>query len=201
VGALTTAGVTWTRDTTRERLFPRRGFRTRLAVEWTPPGIGSATHFVRADAGASVHTPLGDEIVLATRLRTGVAAPAHGAESLIPNKRFFAGGSTSMRGFKRRQLGPLDDQQRALGGETLLEAAAEIRFPLVGRLKGAVFVDAGQVWSDRTMRPKELEIAVGPGLIFLTVIGPVRTDLGVRLTERAETQPGTVFHVSIGHPF
>ncbi len=201
VGALTIAKLAWTRDTTKDRLFPRHGVRTRLAVEWTPPSIGSATHFIRTDVGVAFHRPIGNDLVLATRLRTGLAAPAHGAESLIPHKRFFAGGSSSMRGFKRRQLGPLDEAERALGGETLLEGAAEIRFPLMGRLKGALFVDAGQVWARREIKPDELEVAVGPGLIMLTVIGPVRTDLGIRLTDRSDTQPRVVFHISIGHPF
>ena len=74
--------------------------------------------------------------------------------------------------------------------------------PLRGRVKGAVFVDAGQVWARRDeIDASELEAAVGPGLMVDTPIGPLRADVGFRLTDVVPGQPGQVVHVSVGNPF
>ena len=107
-----------------------------------------------------------------------------------------------MRGFKRRKLGPLDIDGAPLGGEAKLEASAEFRFPIVWRLHGTAFVDVGQVW--RTLRDATvdtIEVAVGPGLWLETLVGPLRVDLGYRLTDYEKSQPRWVFHFSIGPAF
>ena len=109
---------------------------------------------------------------------------------------------TSMRGFSRRKLGPLDEDEAPLGGEALMELGAEIRFPIFGRLKGAVFLDIGQVWEERNgVGTGDLEYASGPSVMIETPIGPLRGDLGIRLTDHEESQPMQALHVSIGHPF
>ncbi|MCA9729207.1 MAG: BamA/TamA family outer membrane protein, partial [Candidatus Eisenbacteria bacterium] len=120
----------------------------------------------------------------------------------LPTERFFAGGVNSMRGFKRRKLGPLDASGAPIGGEALLEGSVELRFPIWGKLVGALFTDTGQVWEKRTqVRLSDLEVAVGGGLGFRTPIGPVRADVGHRLTDIIPGQPMTVFHLAIGNPY
>jgi outer membrane protein insertion porin family len=149
-----------------------------------------------------MYRSLGGGLVLAARIRAGAAEPLGDSEDLLPNKRFFAGGATSMRGFKRHKLGPLDDDGSPLGGQSKLETSLELRFPIAGRVGGVIFADAGQVWpGGRAFELDELEFAAGPGVVVRTPIGPIRGDVGFRLTDLDDTQPAQVYHLSIGHPF
>jgi outer membrane translocation and assembly module TamA len=64
----------------------------------------------------------------------------------------------------------------------MLEGSSEVRMPLRGKLGAVAFVDYGNVWS----RPWDIDVgdlryAVGPGLRYLTPIGPVRVDFGYQV--------------------
>ena len=64
----------------------------------------------------------------------------------------------------------------------MLEASAELRMPVWGKLGAVAFIDAGNVWSDVwQFELGDLRYAVGPGLRYLTPIGPVRFDVGYQL--------------------
>jgi len=140
--------------------------------------------------------------VLAGRLTGGVAEPRGSSASLLPSKRFYAGGASSMRGFQRRKLGPLDEDEAPLGGDAKIEGSVEIRFPIYRRIRGAGFVDAGQVWATTDdVRTDNIEVAVGTGLWFDTIIGPIRGDVAYRLTDYEKTQPRWAYHFSIGPAF
>jgi outer membrane protein insertion porin family len=200
-GLLTYFSAGWNRDSSDDRLFPTRGTVTWLQAEWAP-GYLSEAQYASITGAVSAYAPLGRGLVAAARMRAGLAEPIGESDDLLPNKRFFAGGATSMRGFKRRKLGPLDNEGAPLGGESKLEATLELRFPILGRIGGAAFVDAGQVWTgDNAFALDELEVAAGPGLVIRTPIGPIRGDIGFRLTDLDGDQPSQVYHISIGHPF
>jgi outer membrane protein assembly factor BamA len=101
-----------------------------------------------------------------------------------------------------------------LGGFSLWEASAELRFPLLGPLRGAFFVDAGDVspyqLSVRWDRP---HLSAGLGLRYATPIGPVRFDVGYRVpglqapASADEFDPDELFglplavSIGIGEPF
>ncbi len=201
-GSITAVSASWKRDTSGDRVSPRSGSASQLAVEYTPPGLGSEARYVTGEAKVASYRTIMSPLVLATRVHVGLGAPLGSSSALLPNKRFYSGGTISMRGFKRRKLGPLDPDGRPLGGETLFEWAAELRFPVIKRFEGSLFVDTGQVWAHRSDgRLRDLEVAIGPGLVIRTPVGPARADLAFRLTDIEPTQPRRVFHVSIGHPF
>jgi outer membrane protein assembly complex protein YaeT len=201
-GLLTVFSADWSRDASDDRLYPTRGTTSFASLEWSPPGHLSDSHFLRGEASTAVYVGIEGNTVIAARLSLGAAAPIGASVDLLPNKRFYAGGATSMRGFKRRKLGPLDQDEAALGGEAKLLSGLEIRFPIVWRIRGAAFLDAGQVWLEREqVRIDQLEVAAGPALMVQTPVGPVRADLGFRLTDREPSQPRQAFHIAIGHPF
>ena len=83
----------------------------------------------------------------------------------------------------------------------MMTGFVEFRFPLFWKLNGAAFIDAGQVWrthGDFTW--DNIEIAIGPAIRIMTPVGPLRFDLGYRLTDYEPTQPEYVFHFAIGYP-
>ena len=68
----------------------------------------------------------------------------------------------------------------------MLFANAEYRFFLPGfsgRAMGAIFVDAGQVWDHATDEIPEIVVTPGIGVRFLSLLGPIRLDLGYNPTK------------------
>ena len=97
-------------------------------------------------------------------------------------KRYFLGGSTSIRGWGRYQVSPLNVDGLPVGGRTMLDVSGEVRFPIRGKISGVLFADGGSVWpSDWESHPRDLRWAAGPGLRYQTPIGAVRVDLGFQL--------------------
>ncbi len=126
-------------------------------------------------------------------------------ESAIVN-RFFAGGGASMRGFNSRRLSPMNlinrtaeqptDRVVPIGGNSLLETTVELRYRLFGDLVLAAFHDSGLAGAgplnfgarQDDIRRESSRVfgdyhyqAVGIGVRYLTIVGPVRLDLARRL--------------------
>lgn len=201
-GRFSSVAVSWNRDTTLDRLSPGSGLITMMLGEITLPDALSETQFVVGEISTTLYHSVVPRVVIASRLRTGLASPLQPSTDLLPSKRFFAGGASSMRGFKRRALGPVDSEEAPVGGEAKLESSVELRFPILGRFSGAVFTDAGQVWRTRdVIDARDIEVAVGGGIMVHTPVGPGRLDIGYRLTRVVESQPDWVVHFSVGNPF
>jgi translocation and assembly module TamA len=134
---------------------------------------GDARHYLRA---------FDERVVFASRLRLGSIDPMGGDADVPLLKRFFLGGSNDMRAWGTYELSPLSASGEPVGGKSLLTATAEVRVPLLKRLRGAVFVEAGNVWLDPwTMRLGDLRYDIGPGLRFDTPFGLLRVDFGYQL--------------------
>lgn len=192
----------WSRNRLNDRLYPTAGTLLRASAETGWPGFDFGRNYTLLEAGAVAYTSLVADMILASRLAAGYALPAGRARDLLPNKRFYAGGAGSMRGYQRHQLGPRDSNGKPIGGMARLEASVEIRVPLLWRLCGALFCDAGQVWNRRDeIRPFDLEVAAGPGLMIQTPVGPIRADLGVAVTPVPDSEPVRVFHLSVGQMY
>jgi len=135
---------------------------------------------------------------LAFRLYAGVANPYGNSDVLPYSKQFFSGGPNSIRAFQIHSVGPGTHYQDndnvsflKLGGEIKLETNAEYRFTMYRFLKGALFVDAGNVWlhqsnvtntgtpfvSSRFMN--ELAVGAGFGLRIDVSFFILRFDLGI----------------------
>jgi outer membrane protein insertion porin family len=203
-GTLNSIQFRWERNASNHPIVPTQGTHTYAEMEWAPDTPLNDYRFVSVSPTGIIYIPItqSHRWVLASRLTAGLAEPLGNLIDLLPNKRFYSGGSTSMRGFKRRKLGPLDSNDAPLGGEAKLEASAELRFPFFWKFMGALFVDAGQVWSKfDNIKIDHLEVAPGFGLWIITPIGPLRFDQAFRLTDYDKTQPQRVFHFSIGPAF
>lgn len=201
-GLLTTLSFGVERNAGNHPVVPTRGTVTRLVLDWAPPGPTSDNHYVKGEGTVIVYAPLPLSTSVAGRVTLGLAKPTHGSLDMLPNKRFYSGGSNSMRGFHRRKLGPLDSGDAPLGGEAKLEVSVEYRFPLPWRFAGALFADGGQVWpSIDAITMDNLEVAVGTGLWLNTVVGPIRGDIARRVTDFSPSQPEWVFHFAVGPAF
>jgi len=139
------------------------------------------------------------DFVLALRLMAG-GINSSDASGFIPvEDRFYSGGSQSIRGWNRAQLGPKRESGTPLGGKSIFEGNIELRYPLFWRLSLVGFFDGGNVWE----RPYHYEFdnlsyAAGTGLRVETPIGPIRFDVGVPVwNEKRSPQ----FFISVGQAF
>jgi outer membrane protein assembly complex protein YaeT len=200
-GRLFTFGVEWLNDGSDDRFYPRRGYVIRAGVETAIPAA-SEVEFARTEVKTVGYVPMPKASVLALRVTPGIGAPFGDSIEMPPDRLFYAGGALSMRGFKRRRLGPKDAAGTPTGGRVLLETSAEVRVPIWWKFSLAGFVDAGQVWlRAEDVQLGKMEIAVGPGLALRTPVGPIRADYGIRITDFDTSEPDAVFHIYIGNPF
>ena len=119
----------------------------------------------------------------------------------IVTERFFAGGSFSMRGFKRDQVGPKLPDGTPAGGEALFILNQEIRFPVWKWFGGVVFYDGGNVYSGvGDFNPFDIRHSIGIGLRLNSPFGIARLDYGINL-DPEENEPRGVLHFAIGQAF
>lgn len=232
------------RDMTNDIISPSSGFFASLSLE--EGGIVPAllknfgsnlpfSQYYKISALGRVYTDLSKDrfTILAMKVRAGFSEPYRferkaGEENLpVPlNRRFFGGGSGSVRGWRTRELGAFERPQ--FGGNAIFETSIETR---INVLKGlgefwyinlngiwtVFFLDVGNVWARvRDVRINQLAVASGLGIRYDTIFGPVRVDFGFRLYDPfekedhrwfsskkfwKETFANGVLHFGIGHAF
>ncbi len=185
-------------DKTDSLLDPTRGFRAQILAQ--PEGAlsdGFRPYF-RSQFDASGYFPLGDKLVVAGRARVGSTVGIDRFE-LAPSRRFYAGGGGSVRGYGFRRLGPKDPDGDPLGGLSLTEAAAEVRYRF-GDYGVVGFVDVGQVYEERIPDFQGLRAGVGIGARYYTNFGPLRIDIATPVSRRAGESRFNIY-ISVGQAF
>lgn len=185
-------------DTSNSLLDPTKGFR--LSAKIAPEGsLGSGGQFYgRGLFEATGYHPVSDGIVLAGRARVGTISGA-AREQIAPSRRFYAGGGGSVRGFGYQELGPKDPEARPIGGRSLIEAAAEVRYRF-GNYGVVGFLDAGQVYTSSMPKFSDLRYGIGIGGRFYTNFGPMRLDVATPINRQAGESRVSVY-ISIGQAF
>jgi outer membrane protein assembly complex protein YaeT len=207
-----------TRNTTDNILNARRGYYAALHLEQAGTWLPGSYDYYSMTGEARYYFNIRRRAVIASRVQFGALdglGPARDREDQsrlvhVPfSERFFLGGSTSLRGWGRYEVSPLSGSGLPIGGRSMLELSSEVRVPIWGKLSAVAFVDAGNVWDEAWQHDvSDLRYAVGPGLRYLTPIGPVRVDLGYQLTPiegllvEGEPEPRQWrIHFSIGQAF
>ena len=191
------------------------------------------SQFVKGISEIKWYHRLGQNNMLATRFLIG-AGYAYGNSQVMPySEQFYIGGANSIRAFTIRSLGPgsyrppVGDRNGYFDqtGDFKLEANVEFRFKMIGRLNGAVFLDAGNIWVLRpdpvrpggllTWRglPREIALGTGFGLRVDVSVLVLRADLGIalhtpypnpdkpRYYNISNFRNGLGLHIAIGYPF
>jgi len=160
--------------------------------------FGGDFSYTRLWATYRTYRQIGD-FTLAFKLMAGGISSADTSKFIPVEDRFYSGGSTSVRGWNRAELGPKRESGTPLGGSSTLETSFEVRFPLFWRLSAVAFIDVGNTWQQEyTYHLNELAYAVGPGLRIETPIGPVRFDVGFPIWNEKKSPQ---FFISVGQAF
>ena len=190
--------------------------------------------YVKADIDLTRSLQLDYNNQLVFHLGLGVAYP-YGNSSVLPfEKRYFSGGANSVRGWSVRRLGPGKYKGRDgridfinQTGDMKLDLNAEYRTHLFWKLGGALFVDAGNIWTLREYKeqpggqftlkdfPSQIAVGYGMGLRINFDYFIVRFDLGMKAINPAYEEDDSehypllhprfsrdyAFHFAVGLPF
>ncbi len=194
--------------------------------------------YAKLDIEGRYTRKLGANTYWANRVDIGWGMP-YGNSAYLPfSRQFIIGGSNGLRGFAPRQLGPgrvltTVEQQVAypqIGGDYKLEMQSELRFPMIGRLRGALFADAGNIWTRNSLLYgddgkfnsrflQDLAVDGGLGLRLDINVLIIRLDVGIPLRKpwlargsewvvkdidfgsSSWRSDNLVFNIGIGYPF
>ena len=192
-------------DLTDSFINPTKGIRLFLFMEKPLQIISSnRTDYLKFLAELRYYKNVSG-IVLGKRLTVGTITTIGDTEMLdVPIfKRFFAGGSASVRGYSFQHLSPLNSDRDPLGGNSMIVGNAETRFGLFNKLGAVIFFDYGNVYSKSFgFSASDLKYAAGAGLRYNTVIGPIRADFGYLLNpDDEERNERFKIFISIGQAF
>lgn len=195
-----TFSVAFTRDTRDEILNAERGVFLSQSIRYSPGILGSNMHFIRYFGQVNAYKKLTDFLTYASALRIGLGKGFD--ENLPPSERFFAGGGTTIRGFKKDELGPKDSvTELSLGGDAVFILNQELRFPIFKKFGGVVFLDLGNVYPKISeFDPFDIRKTAGFGLRLHTPFVLVRFDWGFKLDRKPGEALSQIFF-SIGQAF
>lgn len=209
-GTLAAIAFDYNRNTTGNLLNARSGYVASFHLERAGSWLPGTFEYIEVSGEGRHYFTLGEWGVWANRVRMGSIDGSGDERTSVPFfKRYFLGGSSSLRGWGRFEVSPTSGSGLPIGGHSLFEASTELRFPLMGNLSAVAFVDAGNVWTNPwDFDIGDLRYSVGPGLRYGTPIGPVRFDIGYQLNPieglLVQGEPETRrwrMHFSIGQAF
>jgi outer membrane protein assembly complex protein YaeT len=198
------------RNTTNNLLDARKGYVLTGHLEQAGRFMRGSYNYWSVSGEGRHYLPIGTTLVFANKINVGSIRPTGAVDANVPfHKRLFLGGATSIRGWGRYEVSPLSGFGFPIGGLSMFEGSSEIRAPLWGKFGGVAFFDYGNVWAEAgTFDFGDLRYAVGPGLRYLTPVGPARIDVGYQvnpidnlLVNGKPQQRRWRVHFSIGQAF
>ncbi len=185
-------------DNSDPKFSPEEGFNVSVGFKLNGYLFGGDFSYTRLWGNFRTYHKFG-EVVIAARIMAGGISSADSSGFIPVEDRFYSGGSYSVRGWNRSELGPKRESGTPLGGKSVLEGNLELRYKLFWRLSGVLFIDAGNVWlPSYDYHFNELAYAAGGGLRVETPIGPVRFDLGFPVWNEKKSPQ---FFISVGQAF
>jgi outer membrane protein insertion porin family len=191
-----------TRDSRDNIQAPSRGGQLGVSVDFA--GLGGDIRFVKTVASATYFKTIWFGHIISGRAEAGYIVGWGGSDVPI-FERFFLGGPNSLRGWKFRQISPIDDTGFPIGGTSEILTNVEYLVPLPFGLRVAGFFDAGNVYASgvrngSTFDPTNIRSDVGAGVRWLSPFGPLRLDYGIKLDRRRGEDLGA-FQFSVGSAF
>ncbi len=182
--------ASWTYDSRNRALFANRGTRQELFLAMAVPG--SEVEYYQARYNFRKYIPLFGKWVGLINAELGISEAMGDTTATPPFKQFYAGGPSSVRGFRESYLGPRDSFGNPYGGNVLVATQLELIIPLPEKLSGqtraSIFYDVGNVFNNGEVaftdklgspveyKPEfdELRASVGIGVQWLAPLGLFR---------------------------
>lgn len=205
------------------------GMKKNASGEYTLLNIPFA-QYLKGDFDFAKNLAIDNRNSLAFHFGAGIAIPYGNATMLPFEKRYFSGGANSVRGWSVRDLGPGsfpgDNNFMNQSGDIKLDASIEYRTRLFWKFRGALFMDAGNIWTIRDYKDqpggqfefnkfyKQIAVAYGLGLRLDLDFFVLRFDGGMKAINPAYEKKKDrypiihpkfsrdfAFHFAVGYPF
>jgi outer membrane protein insertion porin family len=215
ISTISSVELSFRQDTRDFFLAPREGLLHEINLEYAGgPLFRGDNSFSKLSSDLRYYREVKSS-VLALGLRTGYARGLHLTKNIISLERFQAGGSTTIRGYPERSLGPTDEFGLHRGDIKFI-FNAELRFPiykvpfpkdgrwayLPRKIGGVVFLDSGNVWGRfEEINEMWLVSSIGAGFRIDTPIGPIRIDYGYPLKKEFQRKWWHQIYFALGHAF
>jgi len=205
---ISVTGLSVSMDGRNNRFDPTAGWYVFSSADLAGGVLGGDKDFYRLQGGASHYWPHAKRFVFESRVRGGIVNEYSKTAEVPIFERFFAGGASTVRGFRERGIGPRDSSTNdPIGGEATFVGTLEEVMTLVkdeqGRpiIKGSVFYDVGDVWRFIDEFGESFKSGAGIGARVNTPIGPVRLDVGFPISDVADDERKPRLHFNISRSF
>ena len=195
--------ASWARDTLDSRTSPTRGIVQSAYGEMGLPG--GTLHYYKINYQHQRYHPLARDYTLRLNGEIGIANGL--ANDPLPFfKNYYAGGISSVRGFKSGTLGPKDSNGEAIGGGRRLVGNEEIYFPMPGlgqdkSIRLSAFMDIGTiVAANDSFSTSDVRYSTGLGVNWVSPVGPLRFSLAKPLNSKSGDKT-EVFQFQLGSVF
>ena len=196
--------LSWTYDARVRYLNPIGGILNEMTLEYAPRFLQGGTSFIKTTTDTRYYQKLIGSFVLATAVRCGITTGlrSNRRAELISFERFWAGGSTTVRGYAERSLGP-ENITGIYRGDVQFIFNTELRFPIYSVVRGAFFFDAGNVWDSLAdiERLTRLPSSVGAGLYLDFGALTFGIDYAIPLVSVPSSPDTRRAHVRLGSTF
>jgi len=196
--------LSFSRDSRNRAIFPDRGALNRVAAEITVPG--STAEYYKLSFRHQSYYPLQDWLTLSLRGDVGYG-DGYSGDGLPFFENFFAGGLTTVRGYKANTLGPrYASSGDPSGGSFRLISGVELVFPFPllrnsEAFRLAAFVDAGNVFDQSSdFDFNDIRVTSGIAARWLSPLGPLAISVAAPLNEKDDDDTEAV-QFSFGIPF
>ena len=175
-------GLNFTRDTRDNLILPTSGYVLTALADLNSQILAATANYYRVQGEASGYWNFLDKFfILHAGIQYGSIQTIGGGDDVPIYQKYFLGGQNSLRGFKFRTVSPLSQDGGSLGGNSMLSGTIEVMHPIYKWVKGAPFVDVGNVWDNAWNAGFDLNVGVGYGIrIILPQLNntPIRLDFG-----------------------
>lgn len=172
----------YVRDTRDNTLDPTEGYRATVSATPSYEFLGPA-FFTSLEGSISAYQSLGSEdgVVLAGKFSLGSLFGGNALADIPADRRFFAGGGGSVRGYAYEEISPYNATGDATGGRSYATASIEARVRITDTIGIVPFLDAGTVSDSNFPDFSDVRIGAGVGLRYATPFGPIRLDVAAPL--------------------
>ncbi|HWX23572.1 MAG TPA: BamA/TamA family outer membrane protein, partial [Vicinamibacteria bacterium] len=191
------------RNTVDSPFTPRSGNKQTVSMIFAGGPLGGNVNYVKPEVELIQYLPERKRLSLGLRGDVAWIKPYGNSLTLPLYQRFFLGGENQIRGYDIRTVGPVDSQNRSLGGNKYVLLNAEQYIDIIGPLRLVFFFDAGQAFlENESIDPRKFRTSTGAEIRFIMPVLNVPFRLIYAINPNKDTfQPHSAFKFSVGTTF